>query len=220
MAAIQLKLYESRQNRDAVIDVNDPRLFLEGEIWKDISGFEGLYSISSYGRVKSLSRTSPRNCKMPEKIHRLDKHYFGYWVVDLYKNGKRVKFTVHRLVALNFLPNPENKREVNHIDSDPKNCRLENLEWVTPSENVKHSYRYGNSYMKVLNKRKGAELPNAKPVIQLANDGSFIKEWACIADAARSIKANASDICSVLAGKQKTCRGFKWKRPEVTKKIA
>lgn len=181
------------------------------EAWKDIEGYEGFYQVSNFGRVKSLARTTPRNYTIPERIKSNDKHPFGYPIVDLYKNNVRRKFRIHRLVAVAFMPNPENKREVNHIDNDPTNCRVDNLEWATPSENCKHSYKTGFSYMKVLNKRKGAEMYNARPVIQMDMNEVQIKIWSCISDAARFVGGATGDICAAINGRQKSSKGYKWK---------
>lgn len=121
---------------------------IPGEIWKDIKGYEGLYQVSNFGRVKALSKTSvihstnnlngsKRN--RTEKIHRCQLQKDGYVRTQLYKNNKRCTVKVHRLVAEAFLPNPNNYPMVNHkneIKSD--NC-VENLEWCTCSYNAQYS---------------------------------------------------------------------------------
>ena len=118
------------------------------EIWKDIKCYEGLYQISSYGRVKSLSRKlryiQSNNGKelfriSKERILNL-KNVKGYNAITLCKNGINKQFRICRLVALNFIDNPQNKTQVNHIDCNKKNDNVNNLEWVTPSENMKHAY--------------------------------------------------------------------------------
>lgn len=102
------------------------------EIWKDIEGFEGRYAVSSWGRVKGL-----HGILTPYENHK------GYLKVGLLRNGKRVKRRVHRLVAQAFIPNPENKPEINHIDGNKKNNSFSNLEWVTGEENREHFYYLG-----------------------------------------------------------------------------
>ena len=116
------------------------------ETWKAVKGYEGLYEVSDHGRVRSLGRDMVRRdgyrYVMPQRILR---HWLtrGYPTVSLSRDGKVKKLYVHRLVASAFLPMIRGKREVNHLDVNPQNNLLSNLEWVTPSENVTHSYRAG-----------------------------------------------------------------------------
>lgn len=112
------------------------------EIWKDVQGYEGMYQVSNLGNVKSLKDNlgKPR-----ERLRALVTDKLGYKKVDLYKKGDKPKIQlVHRLVAKAFLPNPENKPVVNHKDSNPSNNHVENLEWCTQSENIRHGYKHGN----------------------------------------------------------------------------
>ncbi|MBM7132744.1 MULTISPECIES: NUMOD4 domain-containing protein [Staphylococcus] len=111
------------------------------EIWKDIEGYEGLYEISNLGRVKSLPKMSG-SCMRKEKIlnskNRLTKD--GYARVNLHREGKGKDFRVCRLVATHFIDNPDNKSTVNHINGIKTDDRVENLEWATSNENMKHAY--------------------------------------------------------------------------------
>ena len=114
---------------------------LEGEIWKDIEGYEGLYCISNLGRVKSLSRIlKGRNCNRitKEKIRNIFL-YSGYLGLILCTDNKQKKTSIHRLIAKAFVENPNKKCIVNHIDGNKLNNSIENLEWVTMRENSCHS---------------------------------------------------------------------------------
>lgn len=114
---------------------------LPHEIWRDICGYEGLYQVSNFGRVKSLHFGR-------EKLLKAGVSNTGYANVTLKKNTTKKTFHVHVLVAKAFLPNPDEKREVNHIDGDKQNNRVENLEWVTSSENTRHAIQNGKMKIK------------------------------------------------------------------------
>ena len=116
-------------------------------IWRDVGGYEGLYQVSAYGNVRSLPReiTVVRlgtvvGKRVAGRMLNPAIRDGGYKKVVLSKNGRQKSFQVHRLVALAFIPNPGKKPQVNHIDGNPSNNRLENLEWATGGENLIHSY--------------------------------------------------------------------------------
>ena len=121
-----------RDDQDVWLNLDD----LPHEEWRDVVGYEGLYQVSNFGRVKSFQRGR----KTIRKISFDDK---GYATVDLNKNGKRISFSVYVLVARAFIPNPENKREVNHRIADKKNSCIFNLEWATRLENMQHASKSG-----------------------------------------------------------------------------
>ena len=104
------------------------------EIWKDIEGYEGLYQVSNWGRVKSLARIDENNHPVKERIMKPSKS-FGYLYVSLSKHGKYKRIRIHRLVAIAFIPNPDNKEEVGHKDETRTNNHVDNLEWVSKKEN-------------------------------------------------------------------------------------
>lgn len=120
---------------------------MDKEIWKDINGYEGLYKVSSFGNIKSLSRTfsfGNRGSKrlIPDKIIKPNIIGHKYLQIGLSKNGKRKMFYLSRIVANAFLPNPENKPEVNHIKGKHQN-EYWNLEWVTKLENMSDASKRG-----------------------------------------------------------------------------
>ena len=109
---------------------------IEGEIWRDIEGFEGHYQISNYGRVKSF-----KNGEVIIRKPHVDKD--GYLQICFCDKSNHKWFKVHRLVAIAFIPNPENKETINHIDGCKMNNFVENLEWATRTENNQHAVRIG-----------------------------------------------------------------------------
>lgn len=131
---------------------------------KDIVGYEGLYEVSDSGEIFSLNyrRTGVR------KILKCTVNTAGYWSILLSKNRVVSTFRVHRLVAIAFIPNPENKREVNHKDANKLNNSVENLEWCTPLENSNHAIqmaidgtnRYDNRHFKKVINTKTGEVYN------------------------------------------------------------
>ena len=158
------------------------------EVWKDIQGYEGLYQVSNLGNVKSLNynRTGEERIITPVKSGR------GYLCVSLYKNGIHKKFLIHRLIAQVFIENPENLPQVNHIDENKRNNRVENLEWCTNKYNV----CYGTRNERMLKTRK---LRNCKKterqVLQFTKDGKFVNEFPSIHEAKRCTGIYQSRIC-------------------------
>lgn len=113
---------------------------MDNEIWKPVIGYEGLYEVSSLGRVKSLPRKTTNGRIMSFYIDKSRRHkQYGRPTLRLTKNGKTKLHHICRLVAQAHIPNPENKPEVNHIDCNPENNRVNNLEWTTRKENHQHS---------------------------------------------------------------------------------
>ena len=183
--------------------INSTEYFYEndfvGEEWKDIKDFEGLYQISNYSRVRSLKSNKILKCGISST---------GYYVVNLYNNKKHLRkyASIHRLVAQAFIPNPENKPQVNHINGIKKDSYLYNLEWNTSSENTQHAYNMGLTHLKT-----GAESPNAIPISQYTLDGKFIKHWGGATCARNELGINKSNIIQCCKGNVKTAGGYIWK---------
>ncbi len=137
------------------------------EIWKEIIGYEGRYKISNLGNVHSMKTED--NLKLKTDIH-------GYCYVNLFDGLKHKSYKIHRLVATHFLDNPENKPQVNHLDFDRQNNKINNLEWCTVSENHKHTWKNGRGFNPL--HIKGLNNPNTKyslddinEMINLRNNG-------------------------------------------------
>jgi hypothetical protein len=121
--------------------------YLQEEIWKDIPGYEGIYQASNLGRIKSLSKTvnisNGKKRNVLEKLFNLRTNNYGYNVVTMYLNGKMQSKRSNRVIALTFIPNPENKPYVNHINGIKNDDRVVNLEWCTAKENSIHAVKKG-----------------------------------------------------------------------------
>lgn len=153
--------------------------------------FEG-YKITEEGFVISYKGKTPKMLKFQEDRD-------GYYKVELYINHKHKKYFVHRLVAMQYIPNPENKPQINHKNGNKKDNRVSNLEWVTASENAKHAID------KSLYKNR------VKKVNQYDLDGNFIKQWSCIREAKTVLNLKNAHISQVCQGQRKTAGGFIWK---------
>lgn len=164
------------------------------EIWKDIPGYEGYYQVSTFGRVKSVNRTTenhrktPKDTKwyrfFPEKQITPELTHTGYLRIKLTKLGKRNKFYVHRLVAAAFIENPMNLPYVNHIDENKINNNVTNLEWCD------HDY---NMHYGTLQKRKAES--HKKKIVQYSKLGEYIKTWDSATDAAKALGFVQQRIC-------------------------
>ncbi len=183
---------------------------LEGEEWTPIIGDELAYHISNLGRIRTLiKRKNNIDNKMLVQI--IDKG--GYLRVCL---RKRRSTLVHRLVALHFIPNPENKPEVNHKWGNKLDNRAVALEWNTKSENLKHAVHVLNKFRNMLGKT-GAKCPNSKPIHQLSKDGTFIKEWVSAVEINQILGFHNSAIGKVCSGERKSAHGFLWRYKNITK---
>lgn len=183
------------------------------EIWKDIKGYEGLYQVSSIGRVRSLDRVVDGCHGSNQNIKGIIKHPSlsdtGYFVTTLYKNNLGSKKKIHRLKAIAFIPNPENKPFINHIDGVKTNNEISNLEWCTQKENIQHARNTG--LMKESCSGKfGKDHHRSVPVIQLNLDDSFVCEHDGFLCAERSTKIKRANIGKVCQGKRITAGGYKW----------
>ena len=165
---------------------------MKAEIWKDVKDYEGHYQVSDKGRVKSVKFgkeiiLKPGSCR-------------GYLQVGLSKNGEIKRYTVHRLVAQAFIPNPNNLPEVNHKDEIKTNNNIENLEWCDHKYNI----NFGNRTQRSAEKQ-------SKPVLQYTKDGKFVNELKSVMDVQRNLGYDHGHISACCLGKRKSANGFVWK---------
>lgn len=211
---------------------------LEGEEWRDIDVAKGSFMISNYGRVKGLERERENHYSTKvwkERIRRIAFNVKGYPTISLTVNCKKVYVgSIHKLVAMAFIPNTDNKPQIDHINTIRTDNRVCNLRWVTNKENAynpithekvhrvnsvvgvrhhtdetknkirRHQLTDGN-YMKG---RNGALHHLSIPVVQLTLKGEFVKEWSCAREASRIYGCHITDCCR---GNRTQCGGHKWR---------
>lgn len=185
--------------------------------WKSIEGFEE-YSVSENGDVWS---------NISKRLLKPKKSKTGYLRVCLCANGVHKHMAVHRLVALAFIPNPENKPTVNHINEDKTDNRVVNLEWATNREQNIHGTRIQRAmdntdwkkrtekmdYNEIAKKHDYANMNSKqyRAVVQMDKKGNEIASYKSISEAARITLSNAGHLCECCNGRRKTCNGYKWK---------
>lgn len=165
------------------------------EIWKDVAGYEGLYQISDHGRLKRVSTKGSDKIIRP---YQKDK----YLKTELWKDGKRKKVFVHRLVAEHFLPNPAHFPQVNHKDENPENNHVSNLEFCNPKYNANYGTR---------NQRSA--LSQSKKVEQYTVSGELLHEYPSIKIAAKCAGLSRASIC-IACNRQRVSGGYLWKYAE------
>ena len=170
------------------------------EIWKDIKGYECLYQVSNFGRVKSIERyvNTHGGSKriVPEKIMKQVIDNTGYYTVSLWKNNTHIRPHVHRLVIETFIPNLYKKSQVNHKDGNKLNNNVDNLEWCTPQENGIHAYDNGLNLSRV-------------KVNQYDSNNNFIKTWNSITEAQKFYKTTHIGEC--CSGKRNKTKNYIWR---------
>ena len=172
------------------------------ETWKDIKDFEGIYQISTLGRVKRNKRKTRDGRNLKEKYMRPYTDWNGYFKVTLTNKKVTKHFFVHRLVANAFIPNPNDLSQINHKDENKQNNCVDNLEWCTRLYNM----NYGSTQEKKAKKSR-------KQVNQYDLNGIFIKKWNSIKEASNSLGINHANISSCCKNKygRRSSGGFMWK---------
>ena len=199
---------------------------LDNEIWIPVLSMEGYFVISNYFRIKRLPRkfkdASNRTQNLREKITKQYKcKSTGYIMVNMNVNGQEYRTTTHRLIAIHFIPNPLQKKEVNHKNGVRDDNSISNLEWVTPSENIKHSFSVlkrkppvpysKNPQLAEKNIIKSVER-TSKPVLQINFNGEVIKKHSSLAQAVREGAGKCSSaISKCCKGKISYHNNFIWK---------
>lgn len=189
------------------------------EKWKEIPGYDGKYEVSTYGNVRCVNYR--RSGKSQLMKLQLSKH--NYFMITLRQEGKNVNRAVHRLVALTWIPNPNNLPEIDHINSDPSDNRIENLRWCTKQENhqnpatiakrklIKPKSKPYSKNPITEQRRRQISLALSKPVVQMNLLRKVIREFESITQAGKETNAHPSAINKCCRGKAKSAGGYKWR---------
>lgn len=192
------------------VEVNSERWFdltpLLNEEFRNIKGYEDLYQVSNYGRIKSIKINNGVNKHLKTKILKECETKFGYYIVNLSNKSQRV----HRLVAQAFIPNLENYYCVNHIDGNKHNNRIDNLEWCTSSYNNYEAYRLGLKQGGLKNKY-GKEYPRTKNVIGMYKNDVLLEKFYGSGEIKRKYNYSPIAILDCCKGKYKKMYGYEWR---------
>lgn len=179
------------------------------ELWMPVPEYEGLYEISSIGRVKSLKRISRKGHVLKEKFLKASITNYGYVRANLWKDGVSKPFLVHILVAISFIENPENKPWVNHKKGIKTDNRATELEWSTPSENVLHGFRVLGRTAWCKGKI-GHLRSDSREINQFTINGDFVATHKSIKNASISTGTQSANIDKCLNNLRNTAGGFFW----------
>lgn len=182
-----------------ILDLDD----LDGEVWRDVLGYEGLYAVSNLGRIKSLASS---NYKKHDIILRQHVTGNGYLTVSLYKAGYVKNRRIHKLVAEVFLPTIDGFDEINHLDEDKFNNTVGNLSRCDRSTNVNYGSRNLVVAYKLMNRQD-----HSKAVLQVDSDGSVILRFRSTHDAAKFFGCWPSQIARVCRGERTNYKGMKFR---------
>ena len=198
------------------VKVNSERWFdlkdLKNEEWKDIKGFEHLYQVSNYARVKSLYKPFIKNQYMYDRIMRIKPNKLGYSTVHFICNGKEYRKLLHILVAETFIPNPNNLPQVLHKKAtlDGGTDSVDNLYWGTQKDNMADRKKEGKFFVSEKTRNKISISQKIK-INQYDLNGNFIKTWDSASDVKKKLNIDDSTIRKCCKGYKKSCGGFQWK---------
>ncbi len=186
---------------------------MEIEVWKPIEGYEGIYEVSSFGRVRSLDRivdfgneNYSRQMLCKGKIMKGSISHNGYIYVSLCLPNKKVRTYIHRLVAKAFISNPKGYNVVNHKDENKKNNNVSNLEWCTTKYNLNYGTGIERARLKLLNNEK-----YSKKIAQYTLDGKLVDVYPSLHEIQRSLGYIRCNVRQCCEGNRKQSYGFKWK---------
>lgn len=204
------------------------------EIWFPIPGYEDLYECSTHSRIRSMPRIVKSrygtNYIRPPRLLKVQTSTTGYKVVSLtQKDGQIKQYKVHRFIAMHFIPNPENKPYIDHINTIRTDNRIENLRWVTHKENCNNiisKKKMSKGTKKSMAKRLDSRIrlnskKKERPVVQLTLDGKFVNQYKSVREAERAFNTGGGAIsccCRNIKGFESSC-GYKWMYKEDYEKL-
>lgn len=184
------------------------------EIWKDIVGWEDSYMVNNLGTVISKARLIWNGvCYFESREHKMTQSLdsTGYYCMYFSNNNKRSSVRVHRIIAKAFIPNPDNKKTVNHIDGNKLNNNIDNLEWCTQKENVRHAWDNNLSHPSMKNKF-GENHHSSIKIAKFDSNLNKISEFFGVNEACRVDGEKVGKISWAIKHGTKTKKGFYWQR--------
>ena len=164
-------------------------------VWKYIEGYGNTYQVNNIGQIRNRS-----------KILKQSINQYGYYQVSLYKNGKKKTELVHRLVGITFIPNPDNKLTINHIDGNKLNNNLNNLEWATMKEQIHHCVKVLGHKRTISDKCRQEQIRLHQRRVR-RSDGEIFESIKIASDGNESLRRRINDCCK---GRRITAGGFGW----------
>ena len=160
---------------------------MQNEVWRDVQNYEGLYKVSNLGRILSVKK---------QLILKPKQSHHNYLRIQLYNKSKFKTFAIHRIVATAFIPNPNNYKEVNHLNENPSDNSVANLEWCSR----KHNVNYGARTTKTM-----------KMVTQIDKNDNVVATYRSLSEASKKTNARQGAISNVCTGRAKTAGGSRWR---------
>lgn len=175
------------------------------EIWKDVKDFEKLYQVSNFGNIRSLNKLDTLGRKVTGKLMKPIRRKDGYFDITLRKNNIQKHYLLHRLIAITFIENKNNYKEINHKDENKTNNNINNLEWCNRSYNINYGKANDKRRNKLINNKR------SKKVLQFNLNNELINTFNSLNEVKRQLNYSISGISQCCNGERKTSHNYIWR---------